>query len=516
MNKGIHSRCSRKGSARAVPTATVLILLGVIGYWGHYSGWMIPKFSELTGRATQREVDWCDEHGVPESICIACNADLMPKRELLGWCREHGVGECVLDHPERAQLAETPTVTPADLDRVKRALALKERPKNNPVCKLHLRRIQFVSRDVADKAGLDIALVDRGRMMEAVAVTGEVIYDPTRVARLSSRASGSAWHVECHVGDSVATGDILALVDAAEVGRAKSELLQAAAELDLQFKNHQRLTGLDGVVPGRSILEAETARTQAEVAVRRAIQTLVNLGLPITYDEVRNTPLQELAVKIRFLGLPPSLTQRLDPERTTSNLIPIVAPQDGTVVRRDVAKGEFVETAQPLVTVVDTTSMWLTMNVALEQAQYVALGQKVIFRPDGDDEHEGTVTWISTAVDMDTRTVQVRAELANDDGHLRDETFGVGQIVLREENDAIVVPNDAIHWEGCCHVAFVRDKDYMKPDSYKVFHARMVRPGAIHGDFTEMLAGLLPGEVVVTKGSGVLRAELLKGNLGAG
>ena len=35
-------------------------------------------------------------------------------------------------------------------------------------------------------------------------------------------------------------------------------------------------------------------------------------------------------------------------------------------------------------------------------------------------------------------------------------------------------------------------------------------------DTTEMIAGLLPGEVIVTKGSGVLRAELLKGNLGAG
>lgn len=44
----------------------------------------------------------------------------------------------------------------------------------------------------------------------------------------------------------------------------------------------------------------------------------------------------------------------------------------------------------------------------------------------------------------------------------------------------------------------------------------MVRPGVINGDYTEVIAGLLPGEVVVTKGSGVLRAELLKGNLGAG
>jgi hypothetical protein len=106
--------------------------------------------------------------------------------------------------------------------------------------------------------------------------------------------------------------------------------------------------------------------------------------------------------------------------------------------------------------------------------------------------------------------------LANESGRLRNETFGAGEIVLRDVNDAILVPRDAIHWEGCCHVAFVRDKDYFKDGSYKVFHTRSVRPGAVMGDNTEVIAGLLPGEVVVTKGSGILRAELLKGNLGAG
>jgi multidrug efflux pump subunit AcrA (membrane-fusion protein) len=99
---------------------------------------------------------------------------------------------------------------------------------------------------------------------------------------------------------------------------------------------------------------------------------------------------------------------------------------------------------------------------------------------------------------------------------MRDETFGAGEVVLREEQDAIIVPSDAIHWEGCCHVAFVRDKNYFKEGSYKVFHTRSVRPGATMGDNVEVIAGLLPGEVVVTKGSGILRAELLKGNLGAG
>jgi cobalt-zinc-cadmium efflux system membrane fusion protein len=287
--------------------------------------------------------------------------------------------------------------------------------------------------------------------------------------------------------------------------------------LDLQVKTHERLTGLGGVVPGRRMLEAETARIQAEVAVQEAVQTLVNLGMHITSEEARQTSGDQLKRKVYFLGLPARITQTLDPGQTTSNLIAVAAPRDGIVVSRDVVAGEVIDTSKTLFTVADTSRMWLMLNVPLEEARYVSLGQDVVFRPDGAHHTvTGGLTWTSTDVDKETRTVKVRAELPNDDGRLRNETFGTGHIVLREERDAFVVPSTAVHWEGCCHVVFVRDKDFMNKGSYKVFHTRSVRPGVNMGDYTEMFAGLLPGEVVVTKGSGVLRAELLKGNLGAG
>ena len=79
-----------------------------------------------------------------------------------------------------------------------------------------------------------------------------------------------------------------------------------------------------------------------------------------------------------------------------------------------------------------------------------------------------------------------------------------------------MVPHEAVHWEGCCHVVFVRDKDYLKPDSFKVFHVRKVRIGARDEKNAEIVAGVLPGELVVTQGSGTLLAELLRGNLGEG
>jgi multidrug efflux pump subunit AcrA (membrane-fusion protein) len=127
------------------------------------------------------------------------------------------------------------------------------------------------------------------------------------------------------------------------------------------------------------------------------------------------------------------------------------------------------------------------------------------------------LNWISTAADKQTRMIRVRAELPNSDGRLRDESFGSGRIILREEPEAIAVPNESVHWEGCCFVVFVRDKHYFdSPESPKVFHVRSVRIGAKSEKFTEIIAGVLPGEVIASKGSDVLTAQLLKNNLGEG
>jgi RND family efflux transporter MFP subunit len=226
---------------------------------------------------------------------------------------------------------------------------------------------------------------------------------------------------------------------------------------------------------------------------------------------------ENLAERLRLLGLPESVAEHLSPDETTTNLLPVKAPMDGVIVARQVVAGEVVDASRVLFQVADTSRMWLTLNVSVEDASKLALGQPVRFRPDGSrNEVNGSLVWISTTTDQQTRMVAVRAELPNSNVQLRNETFGGGRIILREEQEAIAVPNEAVHWEGCCHVVFVRDKAYFNKDSPKVFHVRTVRLGARTEKSTEIVAGVLPGEVVATKGSDVLRAELLKNNLGEG
>jgi membrane fusion protein, heavy metal efflux system len=503
---------------RGIPTLVILGLLTVLALWGHHHDWQVPKFSELVGNQEIQDVLWCDDHGVPEADCISCNAELMPKEELYGWCAEHGVQECVLHHPQVAQLSADAVFDPTDFERAARALAVRRRTKNDSACNMHLRRIQFTSIAAVDLAGIDINLVDRGPVIETIKTTGEIVYDPTRVAHLSSRAKGTIWSVNKNVGDQVKQGDVLALVDAAEVGQLKSQLLKAKTQLDLDTKTFLRFSKLGGdIIPEQKIQEAKAAKSASEFQLESTVQALANLGLIIDFDTIVGQPIVEVRANLRLLGIPQNIVESLDASRTSTNLIPLVSPRDGVVVMRNAVAGEVVETGESLFTVANTKQMWLLLNVRLEEAERITLGQKIVFRPSGSQrEATGSVTWISTEVDSETRTVRVRGELANAQGRLRNETFGGGEIVLREEDDAIIVPSDAIHWEGCCHVAFVRDKDYFKEGSYKVFHTRSVRPGVEMGKNTEVIAGLLPGEVIVTAGSGILRAELLKGNLGAG
>ena len=238
-----------------------LVLAGfaAVFYYGHHNDWRIPKFAELTGGVETVADDWCQEHSVPESICVECDSALMPKGPDYGWCSVHGVHNCVLDHPDLAQWKETPEVLPNDVERATRALAIAPRKENNSACAIYKSRIQFASAESVKQAGVDVELVERAPIVESIAGSGEIVYDPTKQASLASRVPGTVWLVTKSVGNSVGKGEVLAVVDAAQVGDLKTALLRALAEENLQSKNVSRLDDARGAVSGSRILDAEAA-----------------------------------------------------------------------------------------------------------------------------------------------------------------------------------------------------------------------------------------------------------------
>ncbi len=473
----------------------------------------MPRASEWGGKPADHDADWCNEHLVPESQCVECQADLLPKPKEFGFCRKHGVNECVLCHPELAQVKGEPQRP--EYDPVK-ALELMARPENNSRNTLHKHRVQFASAESALKAGIDVDVVQERPMRDVITANGELMFDPTRVAHLSSRVPGTVAAVLKTLGENVRAGEALVLVDAALVGQAKSQLLHSVVQLQLRRTNVERLRGAANSIPARTLIEAEAALQEAEIGFISARQSLVNLGFEVP-EQIDERDAKKIADELRFLGIPAELRTGLPADARTANLIPIRAPYDGVLVASDVVAGEVVNTTHQLFTVASPERLWLTLSVRQEDMPYLVTGLPVLFRTDdAAREASGRISWISPTIDERTRSVQVRVPLDNADGRLRDKTFGTGTIVLREEPHAIVVPREAVQSTSDAHFVFVRDRNYLTKEAPKVFHVRQVRIGARDDEYVELLAGVLPGEVVATKGSAVILAQLLRSNLGAG
>lgn len=363
---------------------------------------------------------------------------------------------------------------------------------------------------------MSVGAADEQDIEESIPATGTVGYDQNRLAQLSVRVPGTAWMVCKQVGQPVRKGELLAVVDAAEVGRAKAELLKSLVDRDVRKGTFERLSRASASVPERTIREAEADFREAKVRVFNAQQSLANLGLPISLDEVDGLSDEMRLKRLRFLGLPQSVVDDLHPEVSTANLIPLLAPFDGLVIAREVVVGEVVSPGHAHFTVADVSRIWVTFSIRRENAGRLAVGQEVRFRADGvAGELVSRISWISTEVDEKTRTVKARAEFDNTampgasiesagPDLLRANMFGTANIKVSTRANAVVVPNEAVQWLGNAQMVFI------SRDGGRRFEPRRVTTGISRGALTEIVDGLLPGEPVVTAGSFMLKSELLR------
>src|SRR3989304_3258007 len=134
----------------------------------------------------------------------------------------------------------------------------------------------------------------------------------------------------------------------------------------------------------------------------------------------------------------------------------------------------------------------------------IRVGQPVVFRIRGLEpaEFPGKVAWIDTEVNSQRRTISVRAEAGNPQGLMRANMFGRGEIQVGDQRTSLIVPREAVQWEGSSHVVFVQTKaDQFEP--------RRVTTGQNLGKQIELAkAEIKPGELVVTTGSFLLKTEI--------
>ena len=377
--------------------------------------------------------------------------------------------------------------------------------------------VRFPSQEALERSGIEVVAVEKRPVASELVCNGVVAYDERRIAQLSTRVPGSIWRVERHLGDKVRKGDVLLVIDSQEVGRLKADFLNALVAFESRREQLAILEEVKGAVMGRQLREARAALREARNQLSNAEQALVNLGFELSIRDYEPLDDDTRAARIRTLGLPPGLVAGLDPARVSSNLLPLYAPFDGVVVGREAVVGEVIEAAKPIFEIADVSTMLLVLNVSKEDADRVAIGQPVRFRPDGSaTEFVSRIIWISTEVNEETRTLEVRAEVANRTEPatstggaprhaLRAHTFGSGRIEVDRRGTAIVVPRSSVQWDGSRWVVFV-------PAGDAAFASRPVEPGERTGDLVEVTGDVAVDPLfthVVGTGSHVLKSQLL-------
>jgi membrane fusion protein (multidrug efflux system) len=250
-------------------------------------------------------------------------------------------------------------------------------------------------------------------------------------------------------GSVVAAGTVLVRLDDS-IPRA--ELAQAEAELELAQANARRAQDLYARGAGSAV-----ARDQA-VATLRTTTAAVELG-----------------------------RARLEKYR-------LVAPFDGIVGLRRVSLGAFVNVGADIVNLESIDPIKLDFRVPEVFLARVSVGQRLAVTVDAfpDRTFPGEIVAIDPAVDPVGRSIAVRASLPNRDGLLRPGLFARVRLTLREEPQAILVPEAAI-------VPFGGRMLVMKVVDGKA-QPQPVTLGLRREGRVQVTEGLAPGDVVVTAG----------------
>ena len=509
-------------------TVSAAVVLAGIGVAIARPSWLpVEAKARKAAPAHEREEVglYCKEHGVPEKFCTLCHEEL---KTTLTLCKEHGdVPEdvCTLCHPE-AEKAYNIEMCPKGHGAPKHfcvecgtahsasaslpddgwcathnkpeaecpECAQEERqdgagaPK---ACRRPLPVVKLASARLVRQIGIQTAPATEETHAHRLTANAETAVDANAYAEISPRVGGFLREVKVDLGQKVRQGDVLALVDSAEVSAAKTQLLTSHATAKLAQATADRTQALSrsGAVPGKAELEVITALNQAQAGAMDAEQKLRNLG----FDDA------QLAEILK--------------NKDTKNLLTVAAPIAGSVVVRHAVKGEAVQATSQLFAVADTSRMWLWIDLYESDIASVATGQPVTFTISGTDApvFSGKVTWIGSEVNPTTRTARVRAELANPNGRLRANQFGRAEIQVGEEHKATVIPKAAVQRKDNADVVFLPDET---PGVYRA--QRVVTKPTDHSDVVEVTWGLKPGQRVVTRGAFLLKTEIMKGAIGAG
>lgn len=309
--------------------------------------------------------------------------------------------------------------------------------------------------------GITWGTVEQRLLQDEVRTVGIVNFDETRVAAVTPKFSGYAerLHVD-FTGKPVRSGQPLIDIYSPELVAAQEELLLAARlEADL---SQSTVPG----VPARSLNLVAAARQRLRLWDISSAQ----------------------------------IDQVLESGRARRTLT-LYAPVSGIVVAKDVLAGQAINAGQSLYTIADLSEVWIEAELREADAGIVQEGDAatIEFAAFPGRPLAGRVEYVYPTLQAEARTLKARIAMPNPDGRLKPGMYATVRLSAPGRT-ALTVPVSAILNTGERQVVFVdMGGGQLMPHEIEI--------GRVAGDYAEVLAGLEPGQRVVTSAQYLLDSE---------
>lgn len=335
---------------------------------------------------------------------------------------------------------------------------------------------------VLKTAGIALETAGPAQIRTAIDLPGAIAFNQDRLVHVVPRLAGIVASSPRDLGERVAKGEILAIIESQALADLKSERLAAEKRLELARATYEREKRLweEKISAEQDYLAARQALAEAEIAHQKATQKLLALGL--TQATLRGDTRQLTHYELR-------------------------APVSGVVVEKHLARGEAVREDSSALVLADLSTLWAEITVYAQDLDAVRFGQRVEVRSTAPPATAaGTVSYVGPLVGEQTRAAKARVLLDNRDGRWRPGMFVTVGVVRDETTVPVAVPAAALQELEGRTVVFVREGE--------AFEARPVETGRRDGRRVAIVRGLAAGERYAAANSFIVKAELGKGEAG--
>ena len=319
---------------------------------------------------------------------------------------------------------------------------------------------------------VQVVTIAPSTLKRTLRLTGTVAYNAFNTTPVITQVGGPVSRILVVPGEHVKTGQPMLDVSSPDYSQLLDAYLKAADSFRLAEKNFSRAQELyqHHAIAERDLEQAESDRNQAQADLNAAEQGMKILGIKDPTD----------------LAKAPS-----------SALIPVLAPISGQVVERLVSPGQVVQAGQTQAfTISDLSTVWVLANVYQTDLAHVQSGEDVVVQTDAYPESfHGRISYVSPALDPNTRTLQARIIVDNPGEMLKRDMYCTVSVTAGSISNVIAVPDSSI----------LRD-DNNQPFVYiangaNQFGRRDVELGASQDGLIQVLKGISAGERVVGDGS---------------